>query len=66
MKEIEEDKQMERYTTFVDWKNTVRMAMLPKVIDRFNAIPIKLPIASFIQLEQKKSQNLYEDINDPK
>ena len=45
--------------------NLVKMTILPHAIYRFNAIPIKLPMAFFTELEQKCSQ-LIGNTRDPK
>ena len=52
---------------FLDWKNQhCENAYTPQSnLKRFNAIPIKLPMAFFTALEQK-SHNLYGNTKDPK
>ena len=39
--------------------------MLPNGIYKFNVIPVKLPMAIFTDLEQKKSHNSYGNTKDP-
>ena len=67
MKEMKDDTNRWRDIpcSWIGRTNIVKMTILPKAIYRFSAIPIKLTVAFFTELEQKISKICMETQRTP-
>ena len=66
-KEIEEDARIweDLPCSWIGRINSAKMAILPKAVYRFNAIPTKILVQVFTETEKIYSQNLYGNTKHP-